>query len=273
LPAIPAVAIIGAWAITNIINHFSSNVFKLMFGSLIFVGLLTTGLNSVQKGFLLNLIPPAPVQAAKHISENYPPDRTVIIHSGPSKRHFNYYLEDYKKASNLNENLLNSKTEWILSAKLLPFAVNNDEDFKEIIFERSREIYPKHEKVILYTFKRPAWIFENIYGKEKWGFWMGKYSSLYIYSETNQKIEYFVTMRAFAHPRRIKFSLNNISKIFQVPNNKLKKISVSFFLKSGWNHVDVYSLDGCDSPLDMGINNDSRCLGIGFHQITVKSDS
>jgi hypothetical protein len=243
------------------------------------------GIQSISSSYLVHTTKPAPVIAADFIKDHYYPNNT-IIYASESFRHFQYYLPSFVVKNyqfvtqgEIDRDIRNNTT---IVSEHDPIIINN---YDVNVFNRSSEIYPKHEQVILSENKlnqdkdaivldRDGW-----HGLEKWGgvntWWLEDSANVYIYSPNNSSALLEFRALSFCRNRTLQVSSgNDIVVIQKVPINFVN-VTMPINLVAGANQVQMKVLEGCEFPRDkLGPSNlDSRCLSVAIQLMTVKPNN
>ena len=287
LPVFPLLAIVFSYSILEVIEltqkiSFSQKIHLDKIVSALFVLLIAfMGYQAMAGAYNIHYTVPAPVQAANFITANYDPDHTVVF-GVESRRHFEYYLRDFKIESaedettvqEISEELRNNNT--VISEATYPLLFESSA-VKSFEFNRDYKIYPKQNYVKVYEYKPIAeespvvLIGKGFYNLEQWDGiptrWMDADSELFISSKENYTgILSFKTM-SFNGPRTLEiYSENTMIFKAKVPS-ALVTFDVPVSLDAGVTRLKLHVPEGAERPSDTGQGEDSRYLSIVLQDV------
>lgn len=155
--------------------------------------------------------------------------------------------------------------------------INYAKDFIQKTLKEEPEIYGEDRLTVYKVKKSPISSFMLLYGgwytSESWNNvssrWMSKNGAIKIYSPEEKGVMLRFNVTSFYKPRTLQVYVNDIL-INQTVISSLQEIEMEINLKDGDNVVGLSSKEGCQRPLDIFElqNYDSRCIALGFQNIT-----
>nr|CBH38538.1 hypothetical membrane protein, dolichyl-phosphate-mannose-protein mannosyltransferase family [uncultured archaeon] len=280
LPIFLPIAILFSYSIVYLGNKITNKKAVLYY---FIVGILVVIIifQSLSTTSSFSNVPPAPVQAAYYIKENYKPNETLII-AKESYRHFQFYLPNFKFIKFYQNTNLDKLYDFMINKTIISEQnpITFGDTSKAYVFERDYKIYPKHAYVRLYEYKIEGLsILKGYYGwhgMENWSgiptCWMKNDSTLLVYSDENCTAMLSLQVISMYRPITLEIYIGDLLVSEEtVSNNGFITIKKQINLTTDTNFIRFHVPEGCERPLDIPElkNKDSRCLSLAFQNITL----
>jgi hypothetical protein len=274
LPVFLPIAILFSYSIVYLGNKIT-NKKAVLYYFIVGILVVTIFFQSLSTISSLSNVPPAPVQAAYYIKENYKPNETLII-ATQSYRHFYFYLPNFKIIRNPDKLYAFMINKTIISEQE-PLMFGDTP--KVYVFERDYKIFSRHAYVRLYEYKIEGLSIikgHGWHGMENWSdiptCWMKNDSTLLVYSDENCTAMLTLQVHSMYRPRTLEIYIGDLLVSEETVSNKgFITIKKQINITTDTNFIRFHVPEGCERPFDIPKlkNKDSRCLSLAFQNIAL----
>ncbi len=218
---------------------------------------------------------PPPVDAAQFVQEHFEGQRVLVV-AGKSFRHFRHYLpaqfdlqwrDSFVWGPSLNRSdYAVLVTDWPLRGL---------EPLRSGRFDRSAQIYAKHQRVTVYAYALEDLRFvldEGVFHREQWGLWTTDEAHGWVRADVRGRGQLRLSVHsAFETPRTLELSVgDDPTPVFQAQVGGARQtLDTTLSLEGGWQRVTLTSPQGCQSAKAVGVSDDERCLAFAVHEADV----